>query len=107
VCLGSYGERFGSPEFKIVLANGILEQVHVLRGAPCGATWKAAERVAGMEPDKAVERMGLEAQFFCSADPSGWDPIYGKSPVHLAGRLHSAALGCALVPTGTGKRACQ
>ena len=103
MCLGSYGERFGSPEFEVVLANGILEQVRVLRGAPCGATWKAAEKVAGMEPDKAVVRMGLETQFFCSADPSGWDPIYGKSPVHMAGRLHSAALGNALVSKGKSK----
>ena len=69
-----------------------------MRGAPCGATWKAAERVAGLKPDEAVVRMGLETQFFCSADPSGWDPIYGRSPVHLAGRLHSAALGNALRP---------
>lgn len=86
-----------------MLANGILEEVRVLRGAPCGATWKAAEKVAGMEPDKAVVRLGLETQFFCSVDPSGWDPIYDKSPVHLAGRLHSAALGNALVSNGNGK----
>jgi hypothetical protein len=103
VCLGSYGEKFGSPLFKVVVADGVLEQIHVLRGAPCGATWKASERVVGMESDKAVVRMGLEVQFFCSADPSGWDPIYGKSPVHLAGRLHSAALGCALGSNGNDK----
>jgi hypothetical protein len=48
--------------------------------------------MAGMTPDEAITRMGLEVQFFCTADPSGWDPIYGKSPVHLAGRLHSSAL---------------
>jgi hypothetical protein len=87
----------------MVLADGLLDQVRVLRGAPCGATWKAAERVVGMEPDKAVVRMGLETQFFCSADPSDWDPIYGRSPVHLAGRLHSAALDNALGSNGNGK----
>jgi len=36
--------------------------------------------------------MGLEVQFFCSADPAGWDPIYGKSPVHFAGNVHAKAL---------------
>jgi len=87
----------------VVLADGVLSRVDVLRGAPCGATWKAAKRVEGMEPDKAVVRMGLETQFFCSADPSGWDPIYGKSPVHLAGRLHSIALGNALFANKNGK----
>jgi len=38
----------------------------------------------------------LETQFFCTADPAGWDPIYDKSPVHFAGRIHSAALKEAL-----------
>jgi len=37
-------------------------------------------------------RIGLEVQFFCSADPAGWDPIYGKSPVHFAGNVHAKAL---------------
>ena len=102
-CLGSYGKHFGSPEFNLVLADGIIERIYVLRGAPCGATWQAAERVAGMTPDEAVVRIGLETQFFCSADPSGWDPIYGRSPVHLAGKLHGAALRHALVSDGNTK----
>ena len=80
------------------MSNNVLKRIHVLRGAPCGATWKAAKRVVGLRPEEAVVRMGLETQFFCSADPSGWDPIYGSSPVHLAGKLHSAALGNALHP---------
>jgi len=68
----------------------------VVRGASCGATWDAAARMVGMPADEAIIRMGLEVQFFCVADPSGWDPIYGKSPVHLAGKLHSSALSKAV-----------
>ena len=68
----------------------------MVRGASCGATWDAAERMVGMRSDEAIIRMGLEVQFFCTADPAGWDPIHGKSPVHLAGRLHSSALGRAV-----------
>lgn len=64
----------------------------MVRGAPCGATWDAAAGVVGMSPDEAVVRIGLEVQFFCTADPSAWDPICGKSAVHIAGRLHSGAL---------------
>jgi hypothetical protein len=40
--------------------------------------------------------MGIESQFFCSANPAGWDPIYGKSPVHFAGKVHSKALAVAI-----------
>jgi len=43
----------------------------------------------------------LEVQFFCSADPAGWDPIYGKSPVHFAGHIHDAALKKAITKKKT------
>ena len=68
----------------------------MVRGAPCGATWEAASRMTGLSPEDAVVRMGLDTQYYCTADPSGWDPIYGKSPVHFAGNVHSAALERAL-----------
>ena len=40
----------------------------------------------------SITRIGLETQYVCSADPAGWDPIHGKSPVHLAGDIHRNAL---------------
>jgi hypothetical protein len=46
----------------------------------------------GASPDAALQRFGLETQFFCTADPAGWDPLWGRSPVHFAGHLHAAAL---------------
>jgi len=73
-----------------------IETIRVVRGAPCGATWQAAARVLHLPPAKAAIRIGLEVQYFCTADPSGWDPIYGKSPVHFAGNVHSKALKRAL-----------
>ena len=45
-----------------------------------------------MNTKDACVRIGLETQFFCTANPAGWDPIYGKSPVHFAGEVHSKAL---------------
>ncbi len=69
-----------------------IAHITVKRGAPCGATWEAALRVINMPAKEAIIRMGLETQIFCTADPAGWDPIYGKSPVHFAGDVHSAAL---------------
>ena len=74
------------------ITDGIIAHIAVKRGAPCGATWEAAHRVVNMPAKEAIIRMGLETQFFCTADPAGWDPIYGKSPVHFAGDVHSAAL---------------
>ena len=78
------------------ITNGKIDRIQVCRGAPCGATWDAAKRVEGLPVKEAEVRIGLETQFFCSADPSGWDPIHGKSPVHFAGDVHIAALKRAL-----------
>lgn len=89
--LGLYGRRFGLPKFDIVMTAGMITNIYVKRGAPCGATWNAARKVIGMSAGDAAVQIGLETQFFCSADPAGWDPIHGKSPVHLAGHLHRAA----------------
>ncbi len=94
--LGPYSRCFGSPEFNVTLQDGIIKDIIVNRGAPCGATWEAASRMKGTRVDDAPVRMGLDTQFFCTADPSNWDPIWGKSPVHLAADLHRAALAAAL-----------
>jgi hypothetical protein len=96
VSLGRYGEIFGAPEFSAEVENGLLVQLDVIRGAPCGATWRAAQKVVGLPAEQAVVRIGLETQFFCVADPSSWDPLWGKSPVHFAGKVHSKALERAL-----------
>ena len=89
---GRYGEQFGLPEFEVCLENGIIKELRVKRGAPCGATWFAAKKLVGMPVEKALEAMGREAQFCCVANPSAFDPITGKSQVHFAGDVHWVAL---------------
>jgi thymidylate synthase len=98
--LAEYGQVFGAPKIRVTLDKkpdqkldqDRIERIEVLRGAPCGATWLAADKVRGLPLSEAMTRFGLEVQFFCSANPAGWDPIYGKSPVHVAADIHTAAL---------------
>ena len=94
--MGEYGRRFGTPLFEINVIADKVAAIKVLRGAPCGATWAAAARMIGRPAVDVATRMGLEVQFFCSADPAGWDPLFGRSPVHFAGKVHRAALESAL-----------
>lgn len=94
--LGDYGRLFGMPRITVALDDDRIERILVHRGAPCGATWLAAEKVKGLSLEKAMTRFGLEVQFFCSANPAGWDPLWGKSPVHLAADVHTAALKTSL-----------
>jgi hypothetical protein len=78
------------------VAAGRIADLEVQRGAPCGATWDAAPRVVGLPVAEAAIRIGLETQYYCAANPAGWDPMYGKSPVHFAGEIHKAAMKKAL-----------
>ena len=96
VGLGNYGERFGAPEFEVEVKEGIVTDIRVIRGAPCGATWESARRTIGTPVGDAVRKIGLDTQFYCYADPAGWDPIHGKSPVHFAGKIHGRALANAI-----------
>jgi hypothetical protein len=83
---------FSMPEVQVDIVDGRITHLDVLRGAPCGATWKAAERMIGLSAQEALKRIGLDVQFFCTADPAHWDPMYQKSPVHMAGHIHTMAL---------------
>jgi len=84
------------PELVVKVVDGKITHIKVTRGAPCGATWDAALRMINLSAEEAAVRIGLEVQYFCVADPSAWDPISGKSSVHLAGEFHKTALSRAL-----------
>jgi hypothetical protein len=89
---GSYGEQFGFPEYRVELEGERISSITVIRGAPCGATWDILERMVGVTVQEAESLLPREIQYLCTADPSGFDPITGKSPVHYAGYVHRAAL---------------
>lgn len=90
--LRAYGQCFGLPEFQVRIEDGLIADISVLHGAPCGATWEAARRTIGIPVEDAPMHLGLKTQFYCTANPAGWDVLYGKSPVHYAAELHQAAL---------------
>jgi hypothetical protein len=94
--LGDYGRLFGRPEIKVETDKDMIREIRVEKGAPCGATWNAAAKIKNMPVERALTRFGLEVQFFCTADPASWDPLWGKSPVHFAADIHSAVLKAAL-----------
>lgn len=100
VRLGSYGESFGLPEYRVTLQGDVVKEIEVIRGAPCGATWDALQDYIGCPVDEVLSRLPRQVQYFCSADPSGFDPVSGKSPVHFAGYVHIAALKKAIEEAG-------
>jgi hypothetical protein len=99
--LGVYGENFGLPEYKVKVNNNVIIDIKVLRGAPCGATWDALQKYIGCTIEDVMVRLPRQVQYFCVADPSGFDPVSGKSPVHYAGYVHIAALKKAINEAST------
>ena len=93
---GEYGRLFGLPEYEVQVEDGLITAVRVLRGAPCGATAEAIDTFIGCTVAEALTKLPREVQYRCVADPSGFDPVTGKSPVHFAGHVHRAALKRAL-----------
>lgn len=97
-------EKFGYPVFEVCEKDGRIEDIKVIKGAPCGATWTAAEKVKGMKTEDALSRIALEVQFLCQASV-GFD--VGKSkkaPLHLAGEVHTKALKSARVKSDEDKK---
>jgi hypothetical protein len=92
---GEYGRQFGAPELEVEVREGRVERVRVKRGAPCGATWVAAERVVGLPVEEALHRFALEVQFVCRA-AAGYEVGAKKAPLHFAGEVHIAAFKRAL-----------
>ena len=90
--LGQYGKQFGFPEYRVEVENNRICDIEVLRGAPCGATWAAILDIIGCPVEEAFTKLPLQVQQNCYANPAGFDPISGKSPVHYAGYVHIAAL---------------
>jgi len=90
--LGEYGKQFGFPEYIVEVEEGRICNIEVDRGAPCGATWAAIIDIIGCSIEEALHKLPLRVQQNCYANPAGFDPISGKSPVHYAGYVHIAAL---------------
>lgn len=94
--LGLYGEQFGIPEYEVEVRDNKICRMEVKRGASCGASWQLIPRILGLSPETALESIAREAQYLCAADPSNFDPLTGKSALHVAGKVHEKALRLAL-----------
>jgi hypothetical protein len=84
-------EKFGYPEFELDVEGGKIKDIRVVKGAPCGATWDAAEKVKGTDIKEAPAKMALELQYKCKAS-TGYDVAKSKkAALHLAGDVHKKA----------------
>ncbi|MHA1379810.1 MAG: DUF166 domain-containing protein [Candidatus Helarchaeota archaeon] len=83
-------ERFcselGHPEFKIEVENGKINKVHIIKGAPCGASWFVAKEIVGENIENAPQKAALLTQYYCRAS-RGYDILKGEGKIHKAGKI--------------------
>ncbi|MDD5474646.1 MAG: DUF166 domain-containing protein [Candidatus Methanoperedens sp.] len=86
-----FASCFGRPGLKITAKKGIVSNVEVIRGAPCGSTWHMAKGLVGTSVEDAPGKAGLLVQQYpCRA-------LRGiKGGIHKAAKLHKKAVENAL-----------
>lgn len=86
-----FASCFGMPKLRITTKGGIVSNVEVIRGAPCGSTWHMAKGLVGISTEDAPAKAGLLVQQYpCRA-------LRGiKGGIHKAGELHKKAVEMAL-----------
>lgn len=89
--MDEFASCFGRPEVKITTKGGIILNVEVVRGAPCGSTWHMAKALEGTSAKDAPAKAGLLVQQYpCRA-------LRGiKGGIHKAAELHKEAVEKAL-----------
>jgi hypothetical protein len=83
---------FGRPQIKVTTKDGLISNIVVIRGAPCGSTWHMAKNLIGSKIHDAPAKGGLLVQQYpCRA-------IRGtRSGIHKAAKLHKEAVEKALI----------
>jgi len=95
-CIGDsiideFTSNFGRPEVIINTNDGLITNVKVIRGAPCGSTWHMAKRLVGTKIDEAPARAGLLIQQYPCRAVRG-----NKGGIHKAAKLHKESVERAL-----------
>ncbi len=86
-----FASCFGKPEIKITSKNGVISNVEVIRGAPCGSTHHMARGLIGTSIGDAPSRAGLLVQQYPCRAVRG-----ARGGIHKSAQLHKKAVEKAL-----------
>lgn len=89
--IDEFASGFGRPEVRINTDNGMVTNVKIIRGAPCGSTWHMAKGLVGTKIDEAPARAGLLIQQYPCRAVRG-----NKGGIHKAAKLNKESVEKAL-----------
>ena len=81
----------GRPKFRIAVTAGVVSDVQVIRGSPCGASWWAASQLVGTPVADAPAKAGLLVQQYPCRAVRG---THGG--IHRSAEIHKKAVEAAL-----------
>lgn len=93
--IDEFASCFGRPEVTINTNNGLIANVKIIRGAPCGSTWHMAKGLVGTKIEDAPARAGLLIQQYPCRAVRG-----NKGGIHKAAKLHKESVERALEKSG-------
>jgi len=74
---------FGNPVLDVEVNDGKISKVDIIRGAPCGSTWRMADALVGMPVEEAGAKAGLLiSQYPCRAVRGNMGGIHESSELH-------------------------
>ncbi len=87
----AFTSKFGVPQFEVSVSDGKISDVKVMKGAPCGSTWKMATKIIGIPVEDAPAKAGLLIQQYpCRA-------VRGQEGgIHKSAEIHKKAMEDAL-----------
>lgn len=77
-------DMLGRPRFKFTCEEGIIKQVEVLRGAPCGSTWHVAEKLVNKSFVEARTIAALALHTYPCLGSRQKDPVLKDSIIHTS-----------------------
>ncbi|MCD6263208.1 hypothetical protein J7L60_02195 [Candidatus Bathyarchaeota archaeon] len=94
--IDEFARFFGRPRLRVRIREGVVEEVEVLRGAPCGSTRYMAERLVGTPVGEAPRRASLLVQTYPCLASRRIEKVINDSLIHISGQIIKRAVEEAL-----------
>ncbi|HIC94989.1 MAG TPA: hypothetical protein EYP09_12215 [Anaerolineae bacterium] len=97
--IARFASRFGRPKFRLKVEKGIIEEVVVERGSPCGSTYIVAGKLKGTPIGEAIPKAGLIcAHYPCLASMQP-EMIEGRveTLLHISGQIVNEEMETAIL----------
>ena len=97
--IDEFARVLGKPMFEISVADGVVSEVRVIRGSPCGASWWVASQLISTPVADAPSKAGLLVQQYPCRAVRGT-----RGGIHRSAEIHKKAVLAALARTRGGHR---